>query len=93
MDGLRLRFVSELTLRAQPIFQDSNGLAIKFFIQKDIPNELREQVQEQITVISTSDYAKVSAPTNTRFSVVHVRRKYLSEVTSSINAIPPRPSD
>ncbi|KAH9857881.1 hypothetical protein C2E23DRAFT_719290 [Lenzites betulinus] len=33
---------------AQPIFQDANGLAIKFFIQRDIPDEIQAQVCETI---------------------------------------------
>ncbi|OBZ79473.1 hypothetical protein A0H81_00678 [Grifola frondosa] len=31
-----------------PIFQDSNGFAIKFFIQKDIPQEIQAEVCETI---------------------------------------------
>lgn len=34
----------------QPIFQDANGLAIKFFIQKDLPQEVQAELCETITV-------------------------------------------
>lgn len=34
----------------QPIFQDANGMAIKFFIQKDIPQEIQAEVCETIAV-------------------------------------------
>jgi hypothetical protein len=33
-----------------PVFQDSNGIAIKFFIQKDLPTELQAELCETITV-------------------------------------------
>lgn len=36
----------------KPIFQDSNGLAVKFFIQKDIPQEIQAEVCETIAVCS-----------------------------------------
>lgn len=32
------------------MFQDSNGIAIKFFIQKDLPTELQAELCENITV-------------------------------------------
>ena len=32
------------------MFQDSNGIAIKFFIQKDLPTELQAELCETITV-------------------------------------------
>ena len=35
---------------AQPIFQDAHGMAIKFFIQKDIPQEIQAEVCETIAV-------------------------------------------
>ena len=38
--------------RSQPIFQDSNGLAVKFFIQKDTPHEIQADVCETIAVRS-----------------------------------------
>lgn len=34
----------------QPIFQDENGMAIKFFIQKDIPHDIQTEVCEAIAV-------------------------------------------
>ncbi|KAI0757111.1 hypothetical protein C8Q80DRAFT_78601 [Daedaleopsis nitida] len=34
-----------------PIFQDANGLAIKFFIQKDIPQEIQAEVCETIAAL------------------------------------------
>jgi len=34
----------------QPIFQDGNGLAVKFFIQKDLPQEVQAELCETITV-------------------------------------------
>ena len=38
----------------QPIFQDQNGLAVKFFIQKDLPQEIQAELCEMITVRSQS---------------------------------------
>ena len=35
---------------AQPIFQDANGMAVKFFIQRDIPQETQAEVCETIAV-------------------------------------------
>jgi hypothetical protein len=32
------------------VFQDSNGIAIKFFIQKDLPTELQAELCETVTV-------------------------------------------
>ena len=37
----------------QPIFQDNNGFAVKFFIQKDLPQEIQAELCETITVIFT----------------------------------------
>lgn len=34
----------------QPVFQDANGLAIKFFIQKDLSQEIQAELCETITV-------------------------------------------
>ncbi|KAI0335379.1 hypothetical protein GY45DRAFT_1317337 [Cubamyces sp. BRFM 1775] len=34
-----------------PIFQDANGMAIKFFIQKDIPEEIQAEVCETISAL------------------------------------------
>ncbi|KAI0963431.1 hypothetical protein AcW1_000512 [Taiwanofungus camphoratus] len=42
-----------------PIFQDSNGLAIKFFIQKDIPQEIQAEVCETIASLGGRVEAKV----------------------------------
>lgn len=42
-----------------PIFQDSNGLAIKFFIQKDIPQEIQADVCETIAALGGRVEAKV----------------------------------
>ncbi|KAI9462390.1 hypothetical protein BJY52DRAFT_145185 [Lactarius psammicola] len=36
-----------------PVFQDSNGIAVKFFIQKDLPTELQAELCETITVRNT----------------------------------------
>ncbi len=35
------------------MFQDSNGIAVKFFIQKDLPTELQAELCETITVRNT----------------------------------------
>ncbi|TFY52124.1 hypothetical protein EVJ58_g10185, partial [Rhodofomes roseus] len=42
-----------------PIFQDSNGLAIKFFIQKDIPHEIQADVCETVAALGGRVEAKV----------------------------------
>ncbi|EKM83753.1 hypothetical protein AGABI1DRAFT_117233 [Agaricus bisporus var. burnettii JB137-S8] len=42
-----------------PIFQDSNGLAIKFFIQKDIPQEIQAELCETITSLGGRVEVKV----------------------------------
>ncbi len=34
---------------SQPIFQDINGLAVKFFIQKDLSQEVQAELCETIT--------------------------------------------
>jgi len=34
----------------QPIFQDQNGLAVKFFLQKDLSQEIQAEICEIITV-------------------------------------------
>jgi hypothetical protein len=34
----------------QPIFQDNNGLAVKFFIQKDLAQEIQAELCETVTV-------------------------------------------
>jgi hypothetical protein len=39
----------------QPIFQESNGIAVKFFIQKDLTTELQAELCETITVGITDD--------------------------------------
>ena len=41
----------------KPIFQDENGMAIKFFIQKDIPREIQAEVCENIAVRSIFVFA------------------------------------
>ncbi|KAI0304715.1 hypothetical protein BC826DRAFT_977866 [Russula brevipes] len=42
-----------------PIFQDSNGIAVKFFIQKDLPTELQAELCETITALGGRVDAKV----------------------------------
>ncbi|GBE78310.1 hypothetical protein SCP_0111950 [Sparassis crispa] len=42
-----------------PIFQDSNGLAVKFFIQKDIPQEIQAEVCETIAALGGRVESKV----------------------------------
>ncbi|KAF9458211.1 hypothetical protein BDZ94DRAFT_123573 [Collybia nuda] len=42
-----------------PIFQDINGLAIKFFIQKDLPQEIQAELCETITSLGGRVEAKV----------------------------------
>ncbi|KAI0793402.1 hypothetical protein C8Q75DRAFT_848771 [Abortiporus biennis] len=42
-----------------PIFQDENGLAIKFFIQKDIPQEIQAEVCETIAALGGRVETKV----------------------------------
>ncbi|KAM6498253.1 hypothetical protein JOM56_006201 [Amanita muscaria] len=42
-----------------PIFQDSNGLAVKFFIQKDIPQHVQAELCETITSLGGRVEAKV----------------------------------
>jgi hypothetical protein len=37
-------------LYLQPIFQDQNGLAVKFFLQKDLSQETQAEICEIITV-------------------------------------------
>jgi hypothetical protein len=43
------RAFGSLTQR-QPVFQDINGLAVKFFIQKDLPRQVQAELCETITV-------------------------------------------
>ncbi|KAF9015313.1 hypothetical protein BDQ17DRAFT_1269058 [Cyathus striatus] len=42
-----------------PIFQDSTGLSVKFFIQKDIPQEVQAELCETITSLGGRVEAKV----------------------------------
>ena len=49
----------------QPIFQDQNGLAVKFFIQKDLPQETQAELCEMITVRSLLQYIIVTGLTMT----------------------------
>ncbi|TCD66382.1 hypothetical protein EIP91_001431 [Steccherinum ochraceum] len=42
-----------------PIFQDENGLAIKFFIQKDLPEEIQAEVCETIASLGGRVESKV----------------------------------
>ncbi|KAF8973716.1 hypothetical protein BDZ97DRAFT_388268 [Flammula alnicola] len=42
-----------------PIFQDTNGLAVKFFIQKDLPQEVQAELCETITSLGGRVEAKV----------------------------------
>ncbi|KAG9314506.1 hypothetical protein JVU11DRAFT_5303 [Chiua virens] len=42
-----------------PIFQDENGLAVKFFIQKDIPQETQAELCETITSLGGRVESKV----------------------------------
>ncbi|KAF9452620.1 hypothetical protein P691DRAFT_825759 [Macrolepiota fuliginosa MF-IS2] len=42
-----------------PIFQDANGLAVKFFIQKDIPQEIQAELCETITTLGGRVEVKV----------------------------------
>ncbi|TFK41009.1 hypothetical protein BDQ12DRAFT_418735 [Crucibulum laeve] len=42
-----------------PIFQDNNGLAVKFFIQKDLPQEIQADLCETITSLGGRVEAKV----------------------------------
>lgn len=44
----------DLTTVIQPIFQDESGLAVKFFIQKDIPQEIQAELCETITVSASA---------------------------------------
>jgi hypothetical protein len=37
-------------ISTQPIFQDQNGLAVKFFLQKDLSQETQAEICEIITV-------------------------------------------
>jgi len=41
------------------VFQDCNGIAIKFFIQKDLPTELQAELCEAITALGGRVEAKV----------------------------------
>ncbi|KAH9167870.1 hypothetical protein EDB89DRAFT_2074498 [Lactarius sanguifluus] len=41
------------------VFQDSNGMVVKFFIQKDLPTELQAELCETITALGGSVEAKV----------------------------------
>ncbi|KNZ73454.1 hypothetical protein J132_03218, partial [Termitomyces sp. J132] len=43
----------------QPIFQDVNGLAIKFFVQKDLPDNIQAELCETITALGGRVEAKV----------------------------------
>ncbi|KAH9486777.1 hypothetical protein JR316_0000842 [Psilocybe cubensis] len=43
----------------QPIFQDDNGLAVKFFIQKDLPQEVQAELCETVTSLGGRVEAKV----------------------------------
>ncbi|KIJ68276.1 hypothetical protein HYDPIDRAFT_106448 [Hydnomerulius pinastri MD-312] len=42
-----------------PIFQDGNGLAVKFFVQKDIPQEIQAELCETITSLGGRVESKV----------------------------------
>ncbi|KAF9056321.1 hypothetical protein BJ165DRAFT_1432603 [Panaeolus papilionaceus] len=42
-----------------PIFQDANGLAVKFFIQKDLPQQVQAELCETITSLGGRVEAKV----------------------------------
>ncbi|KAG6850837.1 hypothetical protein H0H93_008140, partial [Arthromyces matolae] len=42
-----------------PIFQDSNGLAVKFFLQKDLPDAIQAELCETITALGGRVEAKV----------------------------------
>ncbi|KAF8167949.1 hypothetical protein B0H34DRAFT_38868 [Crassisporium funariophilum] len=42
-----------------PIFQDTNGLAVKFFLQKDLPQEVQAELCETITSLGGRVEAKV----------------------------------
>ncbi|KAF8912817.1 hypothetical protein CPB84DRAFT_466280 [Gymnopilus junonius] len=42
-----------------PVFQDINGLAVKFFIQKDLPQEVQAELCETITSLGGRVEAKV----------------------------------
>ncbi|KAF7339810.1 FAD-binding protein [Mycena venus] len=56
------KFNSVYCLRAhlpQPIFQDSNGFSIKFFIQKDLPEEVQAELCETITALGGRVETKV----------------------------------
>lgn len=44
----------------QPIFQDTNGLAVKFFIQKDLPQEVQAELCETITVSGPNTGSSIS---------------------------------
>lgn len=42
-----------------PIFQDANGMAVKFFVQKDLPQEIQAELCETITSLGGRVEAKV----------------------------------
>lgn len=44
-----LHTTSPTAFVSQPIFQDVNGLAVKFFIQKDLSQEVQAELCETIT--------------------------------------------
>ncbi|KAI5897677.1 uncharacterized protein SCHCODRAFT_02696332 [Schizophyllum commune H4-8] len=43
----------------RPIFQDENGNAIKFFIQKDLPDDIQRRLQEDIVALGGRVHTKV----------------------------------
>lgn len=52
---------------AQPIFQDVHGMAVKFFVQKDIAQEIQTEMCETIavrtrTIHSTPPLSRSQAP-------------------------------
>ncbi|GLB36302.1 putative FAD linked oxidases, C-terminal domain [Lyophyllum shimeji] len=44
---------------SMPIFQDANGMAVKFFVQKDLPQEIQAELCETITSLGGRVEAKV----------------------------------
>ena len=64
------------------MFQDSNGIAIKFFIQKDLPTELQAELCETITVrVTPRRFAPLDRTQAYRLSVGVSKPKFRDRVS------------
>ncbi|KAH0838438.1 hypothetical protein J3R83DRAFT_6749 [Lanmaoa asiatica] len=56
---LQIHLLAQKETFLSPIFQDESGLAVKFFIQKDIPQEIQAELCETITSLGGRVESKV----------------------------------